>query len=490
MTPLSRVLLMVCLCTFVPAMGSETDADRNPSEPQVPGEVASNSTVSAGTPEKPRLFPGDRLFNAQAPFLAGVILDQDDARYEEGELLSLSFQAEQPCYLYLLYHQADGVSSLLFPNSVQSPAVVPARERIKIPAADARYRFRIRGPFGREVLQVLATLRAIPELDALVVEKKNGVPQVGSELLDKLAERLLQEPSQWSEHRVTLQTYRKGAPETVDLSGDRVALCIGVGQYQNPKLMVGHPELAASAELMFRELQAGGQISREKSRLLLNEQATRSGIEDAITCWLPSVSRPGDTVFIYMAGNGRQFPTSDPTEPDGKDEALCPFDAGTGDSTLSPIQETPVLKSTCLLDDELARWIQELSNRQVVLIVDTCHSGGFAATKQDRAGWLDEESARLKDISQLNTIVLTSCAADETSQLLGPPSGTSWLTQCFVELFRQAKPISVQEAYLAIKERMRVLRAENRSDRPQEPQLIDRALLPIPLIPATTAVTR
>lgn len=62
-------------------------------------------------------------------------------------------------------------------------------------------------------------------------------------------------------------------------------------------------------------------------RLYQNEEATRKQMKSAITEWLPSVSRPGDTVFIFFSGHGTQIPDDGSEEKDGKDEVLMTTDA-------------------------------------------------------------------------------------------------------------------------------------------------------------------
>ena len=54
------------------------------------------------------------------------------------------------------------------------------------------------------------------------------------------------------------------------------------------------------ARLLANVLREAGQLN--DVRIRTNDEATRKDIEEAITQWLPSVSRPGDTVFIYFSG--------------------------------------------------------------------------------------------------------------------------------------------------------------------------------------------
>src|SRR5262249_14335378 len=64
----------------------------------------------------------------------------------------------------------------------------------------------------------------------------------------------------------------------------------------------------------------------DDSRVYLNEKATRKQMEEAITGWLRSVSRPGDTVILFHAGHGDQLADDDGDELDGMDEYIVPHD--------------------------------------------------------------------------------------------------------------------------------------------------------------------
>src|SRR5439155_19619078 len=61
-------------------------------------------------------------------------------------------------------------------------------------------------------------------------------------------------------------------------------------------------------------------------------------------------------------------------EKDGQCEYLVPHDG-----MLDPDDSTKLQESTMLLSRTFARWIQALEGRKVIVIFDTCHSGGQIA---------------------------------------------------------------------------------------------------------------
>ena len=141
-------------------------------------------------------------------------------------------------------------------------------------------------------------------------------------------------------------------------------------------------------------------------KVYVNEQATRRQMEVAITQWLPSVSRPGDTVFIHFSGHGVKIEDNNRDESDGQDEVLLPHDvvdiavllglvkkAERGEqvdprlehwrlmaASLGTVEATDaaLLRETGISDDLFGRWLQRLDGRQVIVILGNCYGGGFA----------------------------------------------------------------------------------------------------------------
>ena len=91
---------------------------------------------------------------------------------------------------------------------------------------------------------------------------------------------------------------------------------------------------------------------------------------------LVETTSPGDHVLIYFSGHGtkRRVEKPKPDEPDGCDELLvaCDFQ--------------PETFNGGILDDDIDAILQELGDRQVVVILDACFSG--SATKAIGPGWI------------------------------------------------------------------------------------------------------
>ena len=433
------------------------------------------------TPQLPTLplenFPGSALFNSPPPFLAGVLVDHVDQKYREGEKLSVRFQAEQDAHLYLLYHQADGSSVLLFPNESQRDNRIPAKTLVTIPPADNSFRFRVSAPFGTEVLQVIASTKPVAQLDTLI-QKLNRAPAVSPELIAKLVEHLQQDLSSWSEHRVAISTVSKDGTVPQQKS-NRIGLFVGIGKQQNPQAATAHEEFSRSAELLHDVMLKEGKLDRTRTRLVLDDQATKINLEEAFVRWLPSVSRPGDTVFVYFAGQVAQLAAAQSGKPDGKDKALVPYDAPAGLASLMPDEQAARIRQTHILDDAVARWLQELTGRQVVLIMDTCHAGEREEIVSNPAGcFLIDHTARIRDIAQVNTVLVSSALVDEPSLFEGTQNKTMWLTHCLTESLvkrDRAQPLTIRAAFDDSRNRLKQLVAETHPARRQEPVLVDQS---------------
>ena len=81
-------------------------------------------------------------------------------------------------------------------------------------------------------------------------------------------------------------------------------------------------------------------------------------------------------------------------EPDGKDDIICPWD---------PIANGFNIE-TYIVDDDLAARFKTLKSNNIVIIFDTCHSGGM----------IDGSS----DLECSGRVVLTSCDVDEASGMM------------------------------------------------------------------------
>lgn len=143
------------------------------------------------------------------------------------------------------------------------------------------------------------------------------------------------------------------------------ALLIGITDYIHFDDVEGGdlPGAEHDARRMRDVLVTKGYVPDDNIRLLLNHDATRAAIEEAITGWLVESAQPGDNVTIFFAGHGSQGWDEDGDEEDGLDETIAPADA------------LPTSTENDIIDDTFGEWLSRLPTDNVVVILDNCHSG-------------------------------------------------------------------------------------------------------------------
>ncbi len=204
-----------------------------------------------------------------------------------------------------------------------------------------------------------------------------------------------------------------GSPAPAD---DRARL-IGVGRYR-----IQEADLPGVGEdlTMMREVARKLGFADSQIKVLADSEATLDGIRDAIDDWLVAPTTAGDRVLFYHSGHGSRVPDSSGDERDGSDEALLPFDFEDLGGGL--YGDRGRLRNV-LLDDELGRLLAAIPAREVVALVDSCHSGTM--NRSLGGGWTskfyrypgmppgDRGSLTEQSFARRDSIVLLSAARPE-----------------------------------------------------------------------------
>ncbi|MGH2361573.1 MAG: caspase family protein [bacterium] len=149
---------------------------------------------------------------------------------------------------------------------------------------------------------------------------------------------------------------------TVAATGERWAVVIGIDQYQDPSILT-LKYAGNDAEAIFKLLTTKAGVKPVNARLLLNQQATQRAIREVLGDFLYRKALKEDEVIIYYAGHGTT--ESDAGAEGGLAKYLVPWDA-----------DPQRLFSTAIPMDEIDRVFGRLPARKVLLIQDTCFSGG------------------------------------------------------------------------------------------------------------------
>lgn len=157
----------------------------------------------------------------------------------------------------------------------------------------------------------------------------------------------------------------------------RRALLIGINDYsafrpaqKDPKSERNRPNLkgAVNDVRAMEELLTGRGFRRDDIVTLVNKEATRENILNALESHLVQPTQPGDITFFYFAGHGSQVRNSLSSEPDRMDESIVPADSRAGASDIR--------------DKELRPYFKRILDRhaKLTIMLDHCHSGSGART--------------------------------------------------------------------------------------------------------------
>ena len=427
----------------------------------------------AETADDPRGVVVDEVRNDHPSFMVRVDVDKPERVYRGGEEMMVTVVSAKAGYLYLLYCDAGGMVTCLFPNAFGEDNRIEAMKPVAIPRppkpGKPSFRLRIGPPYGQEVLKAIVSLEPMDSgaLGRLILAegaqaRLSGVRAVYVEEA--------KDTGDWAEHHVKIVTRdpsQGSAPETGPASPEtggtdrtrsgraadgsparRVGVFIGVSQYVDDRirdLTVCHRDASQVAKVLREHGHVG------QGWVLLDEQATRGAIEQTIRSKVAAATRPGDSVVIYWSGHGSRCADDGGDEQDGFDEYLVPYDGN--------LDDVATIRKTMIMDDTFGRWIQELDGRRVLIVLDTCHSGGQSSGQKSLApssgsdvfDFLDGELARIKDIGQRDTALLASSTSSQVS-FERKEGDLSTMTYFLVEQLQNARgPVTLADAFGQLK---------------------------------------
>ena len=399
----------------------------------------------------------EEITNEHSSFAVRVSVDKADNVYAKNELLRAYVTSSEDGYLYLMYRDSEGKVSVLFPNRFQQDNFIQKNETVTIPPVGSKFQIRMDAPFGEETLKAVVMKTRQANIDTVVFFNAGNTPV--SEGTMKSFKMFRKSTSDWAEHHVRIQTVETRDNDSSTDTGERHAVCVGVGDYKDqsiPKLSV----CPADAEKMRDMLVQRCGVKRENVHLLTDAEATLANLRKTINDDLPKATKPGDTVFFFWSGHGGQTP-------DLKKEFLLPYDASGED-----------LEGTMLMDETFGRWIQDLDGRKVLVVIDACHSGGMAnnaksfSKSSKTAEWKPlrfafTRLATAKDIGQKDAAVIASSTQDEKS-LVRKEGDLSVFTYYALQVLTEAKtPLSHVEWYRMVKPLVTEYVDQSASDRKQ-----------------------
>lgn len=217
------------------------------------------------------------------------------------------------------------------------------------------------------------------------------------------------------------------------VNGTFYAVIVGVADY--PGTVNDLKFTDDDAYAMYQTLLSFPSWSAERIALLIDSAATKANALQAMV-QLTQEAGPDDVFLFYFSGHGTvgaDLPPLD--EADGRDEYLCTYG-----STLAEF----------IRDDELETWLAALVPNRIMIILDSCFSGG--AVKGVRSLWtgappregdgfeadLVRPDAATRDLDGLAKCVVAMMAADdhEYAYELGHPFDHGLFTYFLLEAMR------------------------------------------------------
>ncbi|MBL0176586.1 MAG: caspase family protein [Ignavibacteria bacterium] len=337
--------------------------------------------------------------------------------YRAGEKIIVTVRASMPCHVQLVYHDAAKQNFLIFPNngSAADGRVDGTKDIVLGRGTEVDgFEFEVTAPFGGEMLRAYASTRPLPKpagdvLDGGMVRLTGALDALDVAFHDQAFKAGAQLTSATVLIKTAPAEIAKGArdiPGTesrTTFAAPRIfGLVVGVSRYASAGIKsLRYADADARMVADFLQAPEGAGIPKERLRVLLNEDATRDNVLDAIRGFLAGTTR-NDLVFIYFAGHGITSPEKNATY-------FLSTDANLSDLARSAVDQAEI---TTLLTERVKAG-------KVVFFLDACHGGGLGLTGVRMRGANTVLSGKLLTelLSKKNgTAFLTASRSMEQSQ--------------------------------------------------------------------------
>jgi hypothetical protein len=201
--------------------------------------------------------------------------------------------------------------------------------------------------------------------------------------------------------------------------GVKRALLIGINKYRAVQGLQGSVN---DVDTMREILTKRWGFLPSNITMLTDEGATREKMLAAIT-QIVAISEPQDTIYFHYSGHGSQVQDLNGDEEDGLDETLVPQDGRT-----NGVRD--------IVDDELDAIFSKLRAHNVIVVLDSCHSGTATRSFDIRARSVPQDTRvdlyktgvtgmKTRGITPLKKLRLVAigAAADDEEALDGPVEG-------------------------------------------------------------------
>ncbi|MBF0227679.1 MAG: caspase family protein [Desulfobacterales bacterium] len=149
--------------------------------------------------------------------------------------------------------------------------------------------------------------------------------------------------------------------------GEKYAIIIGISKYKDKNInSLTYTVTDAQAIYDFLISKKGG-FSKDKIRLLLDYNATKVNIEDALKNYLPRNAGKESMALVFFAGHGTPETDLSGYSDDGSEKYIVPYDA-----------DLTKISATCFAMSEFSKVFSSIRAKRVIFFIDSCFSGGGA----------------------------------------------------------------------------------------------------------------
>ena len=172
--------------------------------------------------------------------------------------------------------------------------------------------------------------------------------------------------------------------------GEDRALLIGVGRYAQIDEKLNGVSLDIH---MMREFALLLGFKRQAIKVLEHETASTEKVFSTVENWLINGVGPDDRVLFYFSGHGSQIPDENNDENDQFDEVLLLYDAALKEQSRSRTL------TGVLVDDDLNTMLARMQSRNILVILDACHSGSATRSLRLNPRSISVDGAQVKFFS-------------------------------------------------------------------------------------------
>ena len=148
--------------------------------------------------------------------------------------------------------------------------------------------------------------------------------------------------------------------------GEDRALLVGVGRYAHFDDKLNGVSLDIHMMREFAQLLG---FKPGAIKVLEHESASSAKVYSVVEDWLINGVGPNDRVLFYFSGHGSQIPDEDNDEKDDFDEVLLLYDVALKQ------QDRRQTLTGVLLDDDFNTMLARMQSRNILVLLDACHSG-------------------------------------------------------------------------------------------------------------------